>query len=211
MTQVINDLKWRYATKKYDSTQKISSQDLEIIKEGLQLSASSYGLQLYKFFIIEDPSIRAQLQPAAWGQSQIVDASHLIVMAARTEVNNEDVDNFLKIVSQTRGAPLEALEGYGGFMKSKVVEGMEPSSQFTWTTKQTYIALGNLLNLAAHLEIDSTPIEGFESAQFDKILGLKEKGFSSTVVCSLGYRSEEDETASAPKVRRPLSELFETI
>lgn len=211
MTQVITDLKWRYATKKFDAEKKISDENLAIIKEGLQLSASSYGLQLYKFFIIEDPAIRAQLQPAAWGQSQIVDASHLIVMAARTEVNNDDVDDFIQIVSDIKGAPLEALEGYSGFMKSKVVEEMPASQQFAWTARQTYIALGNLLNIAANLEVDSTPIEGFEPTKFDEILGLKDKGYASTVVCALGYRSDEDEASSAPKVRRPQEQLFEVI
>ena len=211
MTQIIQDLNWRYATKKFNSDKKISPQDLDTIKTGLQLSASSYGLQLYKFFIVEDPAVRAQLQKASWGQSQIAEASHLIVMAARTEVVNHDIDHFLELVSETRGAPMEALAGYGSFMKSKVVEGMPLEHQAAWTARQTYIALGNLLNIAAHLKIDSTPIEGFEPAQYDEILGLAAKGYTATVVCTLGYRSDEDDTAKAPKVRKPQSQLFEVI
>lgn len=211
MTQIIENLKWRYATKKYDSSKKISEDNLNIIKEGLQLSASSYGLQLYKFFIVENPEVRAQLQPAAWGQSQIVEASHLVVMAAKTDVTNVDIDGYLKIVSETRGAPMDALAGYGDFMKSKVVDGMPIEHKAVWTSRQTYIALGNLLNIAAELKIDATPMEGFEPEKFDEILGLKEKGYTSTVVCALGYRSEEDETAGGAKVRRPQSELIEIV
>lgn len=211
MSQVITDLKWRYATKKFDSSKKISAEHIEILNEGLQLSASSYGLQLYKFFWIENPEVRAQLQPASWGQSQIVDASHLLVMAAKTEVTNEDIDGFIQLVSETRGAPLDALSGYGDFMKNAVVQGKSADEKIIWNSKQVYIALGNVMNLAANLEIDTTPMEGFDPAKYDEILGLADKGYTSAVVCAFGYRSEEDETAGAAKVRRPVSELVEVI
>lgn len=210
MSQVIADLKWRYATKKYDASKKVSDSDFATLLEGLQLSASSYGLQPYKFINVVDPEVRAKLQPASWGQTQIVDASHLIVFAADTDVTAENIDALLELTASTRGIPVDALSGYGDFMKS-AIGAMPTEIKPTWNSKQTYIALGNLMNLAASMKIDTTPIEGFDAKQYDEILGLAEKGLTSAVVCAIGYRSEEDETAAAAKVRKPLSDLVITV
>ncbi len=207
MNTYIESLQWRYATKKFDANKKISDNDLQILLESMRLSASSYGLQPYHIFVITDQAIRKKLQPVSWGQTQIVDASHLIVMANKTEVNNIFIDHYLENVSNTRKIPLEGLNQYADFMKSKVTS-LTSEEQNTWAAKQNYIVLGNLLSAAATLEIDTCPMEGFEAAAYNEILGLTEKGLSATVVAAVGYRSSEDETQHYAKVRQPENELF---
>lgn len=206
----IENQNWRYATKKFDATKKISVTDLEFLKEAIRLSASSYGLQLYKIFIIENPAIRATLQPASWGQSQIVDASHLFVFAHTIDVQEAHIDDYLANIAQTRNISLEAVKGYGDFMKSNLV-GLPLEKKAIWTSKQTYLALGNLLNAAAELKIDVTPIEGFLADQYNEILGLTAKGYAASVVAAVGYRHEDDATQHLAKVRKSTAELFEII
>ena len=120
MSNLIDTLKWRYATKKFDAAKKISNEDLETIKEAIRLSASSYGLQPYKIFIVEDLELRAKIQPAAWGQSQIVDASHLVVFANITNFGTEQIDAFMDNIVATRNIPMESIQGYGDFMKTTI-------------------------------------------------------------------------------------------
>ncbi len=206
----IEEQNWRYATKKFDATKKISAADLDILKEAVRLSASSYGLQPYKVLVIENPEIRAQLQPASWGQSQIVDASHLFVFVNETNVSDTEIDNHIKNTATTRNIPIEALTGYADFMKMKI-NSLDNVSKSTWTAKQVYLALGNLLNAAASLKIDVTPIEGFEPEKYNTILGLSDKGLNATVVAAVGYRSEEDATQHYKKVRKTVADLFINI
>ncbi|TPN84734.1 NAD(P)H-dependent oxidoreductase [Aquimarina algicola] len=208
--QLLEHLKWRYATKKFDATKKISETDLNKIKEAVSLSASSYGLQAYKVLIVEDPEIRKQLQPVSWGQSQIVDASQLIVFCSYTQVGPEMIDSYLNLKAKTQGVDPENLTGYGDFMKSKIGEHSDESMK-NWTARQVYIGLGNLLAACAELKIDACPMEGFEPDQYNTILGLSDKGLTATVVATIGYRSTEDATQNDKKVRKPISELFEII
>ena len=210
MSTFIENQNWRYATKKFNSEKKISESDLEILKDAIQLSSSSYGLQPYKVLIIENEEIRKQLQPASWGQSQIVEASHLLVFANITNVDADYINNFAENMATTRNIPLESVKGYADFLISKITT-LSPEQQAVWTAKQTYLALGNLLNAAAELKIDVTPMEGFLPEQYNEILGLKEKGLHATLVATIGYRHDEDDTQHYIKVRKPKSELFETI
>lgn len=207
MTQFIKDAQWRYATKKFDASKKVSTEDLTIIKEAIRLTASSYGLQPYKVYIIENPELRAQLQPASWGQSQIVDASQVIVFANMTQFGDADIDAYIQNLSQTRNIPVEAVQGYADFMKSKITP-LTADVKANWTAKQTYLALGNLMNVAAELKIDVTPMEGFEADKYNEILGLTEKGLNAAVVATIGYRHEEDATQHYAKVRKSNEELF---
>ena len=210
MNSILEHRTWRYATKKFDATKKISEQDLEILLEATRLSASSYGLQPYHVLVITDPKIREQLKPASWGQSQITDASHLIVFANVTDFGEELVDDYLANVSETRNIPAEGLKGYSDFMKSKLM-GLPQETKNMWTTKQAYIAFSNLMQAAAELKIDTCPMEGFESDKYNEILGLDEKNLNAAVVLPIGYRSEEDETQHLPKVRKSKEELFTHI
>ena len=210
MTNFIENQKWRYATKKFDASKKVSASDLETLKDAIQLSSSSYGLQLYKVFIIENPEVRAKLQPASWGQSQIVDASHLLVFANIVDVQESHIDAYVQNITDTRGLSVEDLKGYSDFMKSKIVP-LPVEQKAVWTSKQTYLALGNLLNAAAELKIDVTPMEGFEPEKYNEILGLDKLGLNASLVAAIGYRHEEDATQHFAKVRKPIEELFETI
>ncbi|MBA4276347.1 NAD(P)H-dependent oxidoreductase [Flavobacterium sp.] len=210
MSTFLENQNWRYATKKFDASKKISTEDLNTLKEAIRLSSSSYGLQPYKVIIVENPELRAKIQPAAWGQSQIVDASHLIVFANRTTINDTEIDSFFDKISKTREIPLEALSGYQGFMKGKINE-LSEDAQNIWNSKQTYLALGNLLNAAAELKIDVTPMEGFVPAQVNEILGLNELGLNASLIATVGYRHEEDATQYQKKVRKSNEELFITL
>jgi nitroreductase len=210
MSTFIENQNWRYATKKFNSEKKISNSDLEILKEAIQLSSSSYGLQPYKVLIIENEEIRKQLQPASWGQSQITDASHLLVFASETNVDAEYITRFAENMAKTRNIPFDSVKGYAEFMIGNIAS-LTPEKQIIWAQKQAYLALGNLLNAAAELKIDVTPMEGFLPEQYNEILGLKEKGLHATLVATIGYRHEEDETQHYAKVRKPITELFETI
>lgn len=210
MNTFIENQNWRYATKKFDATKKISTEDLEILKEAIRLSSSSYGLQPYKVLIVENPELRAKIQPAAWGQSQIVEASHLIIFANETNVDDSTIDSFLQNISETRNTPIETLSGYGDFMKSKI-STLDADIKNVWTAKQTYLALGNLLNAAADLKIDATPMEGFVPAQVNEILGLDKLGLNASLIATLGYRHEEDSTQHYKKVRKSNEELFITL
>jgi nitroreductase len=210
MSHFIQNQNWRYATKKFDATKKISTEDLNTLKEAIRLSSSSYGLQPYKVFIIEDTTLREKLKPVAWGQNQITDASHLIVFANETNIGDTQIDAYLSSVSETRGIPVESLSGFGDFMKSKITP-LPLEVKNTWTSKQTYLALANLLNAAAELKIDVTPMEGFEPAAFNEILGLTEKGLNASVIAPIGYRHEEDDTQHYKKVRKSNDDLFITL
>ena len=207
MSNFIKNANWRYATKKFDTTKKVSKEDLETLKEAIRLSASSFGLQPYRVLIIENPELRAKLQPAAWGQSQIVDASQLIVFANITNFGETEIDVSIANTTKTRGLPADALKGYGDFMKSKIV-ALPEDVRNTWASKQTYLALGNLMNAASELKIDVTPMEGFEPAKVNEILGLGKLGLNATLLATIGYRHEEDATQHYAKVRKSNEELF---
>lgn len=207
MSNFITNQKWRYATKKFDASKKISNEDFETLKEAIQLSTSSYGLQPYKIFIIENPEIRAQIQPAAWGQTQIVDASHLLVFANITNFGETEIDNYINLMSETRGISVESVKGYADFMKMKIT-GLPEEQRNIWTSKQTYLALANLMNAAAELKIDVTPMEGFEPEKVNEILGLPAKGLNASLLATIGYRHEDDATQHYAKVRKPIHELF---
>ena len=210
MNTVLEHRTWRYATKKFDATKKVSNQDLETLMEAARLSASSYGLQPYHFFVISDPEIREQLKPASWGQSQITDASHIIVFANATDFGEELVDDYVSNVSETRSIPTEGLKGYADFMKSKLME-LPTEHKSNWTARKAYIAFGNLMQAAAELKIDTCPMEGFESEKYNEILGLNDKNLNAAVVLAVGYRSEEDDTQHYAKVRKSTEELFTLI
>jgi nitroreductase len=210
MSTFIENQNWRYATKKFNSEKKISNSDLEILKEAIQLSSSSYGLQPYKVLIIENKEIRKQLQPASWGQSQITDASHLFVFASETNVDAEYITRYADNMAKTRNIPFDSVKGYADFMIGNI-STLTPEKQLIWAQKQAYLALGNLLNAAAELKIDVTPMEGFLPEQYNEILGLTEKGLHATLVATIGYRHDEDDTQHYAKVRKPITELFETI
>jgi len=210
MNTFIENQNWRYATKKFDPTKKISADDLNTLKEAIRLSSSSYGLQPYQIIIVENPELRARIQPASWGQSQVVDASHLIVFANETAVSEEKIEHYLDLICQKRNLPTGSMKGYGDYMKSVLLK-LSPEEFKIWTSKQTYLALGNLLNAAAELKIDTTPMEGFVPEQVNEILGLDKLGLNASLLATIGYRHQEDSNQFNAKVRKSNEELFITL
>ena len=210
MNSFIENQNWRYATKKFDSSKKIESQDIDILKEAVRLSTSSYGLQPYKIIIVENPDLRTSLQQAAWGQSQIVEASHLMIFANDVNFGPEGIDSYFKNVSETRNVTMESMSGYMNFMKATIA-AFTQEERNNWSAKQTYLALGNLLNAAAELKIDVTPMEGFKADQVNEITGLDKLGYNATLLATLGYRHIEDATQHFAKVRKSNEELFITL
>ncbi len=206
---LIHQLEWRYATKQFDAARKIGKETWKALEEALVLTPSSYGLQPYKFIVVTDPAIRARLRPASWGQSQIEDASHLVVFAIKKSMGEEHISHFLDRVAEVRGVSKESLEGYKGFMMGDLVNGPRAASIDQWAARQAYIALGNFMTSAALLDVDTCPLEGIDPAAYDSILALEADGYATVCACAAGYRSKEDKYAKLPKVRLPESELIQ--
>jgi nitroreductase len=202
-------LHWRYATKKFDPAKKIHPSLWSALEEALVLSPSSYGLQPYHFLVINDPEIRKTLRVASWDQSQVTDASHFVVFARKLSITAADIENFVGLIASTRSAERGSLQGYYEMMVGDLVSGPRSAWIKEWTARQTYLALGNLLTSAALLGVDACPMEGFDPAKYDEILGLPAKGLGATSACPLGYRAEDDKYANAKKVRFPSDELIE--
>lgn len=210
MSNIIDALSWRYATKKYNPSKVIGAEQLNILIESIRLSASSFGLQPYTIINIKDKELREKLQTAAWNQSQITEASDLLVFAVPTNLQDLDVDTFVENISKTRGVTVDSLSEYAGMMKGSI-NSRTSEEKISWSAKQAYIALGTLLTVAADQKIDTTPMEGFDSKQFDEILELKDKNLTAVVAITLGYRAEDDTYAELAKVRKSKENLYITI
>lgn len=205
--KLIDSLEWRYATKKFDSSKKVSLENLEQIKKAIQLSASSYGLQLYKVLIIESSEIREKLKSVSFGQDQITEASHLVVFCNYSVVTEKHIDEYFVLKSQVEQIDISHFKGYSDFIKADVRNKSEIEKQ-RWTSNQTYLALGNLLNACAELKIDACPMEGFDAEKYNEILNLEKQGLNASVIATIGYRSDDDVSQNAKKVRKSTDNLF---
>ena len=208
---LIEALEWRYATKAFDAGRKIPAATWAALEQALVLSASSFGLQPYRFIVVTDPAIRQQLLSHSWGQRQVVDASHYVVFTSKTVVSREDVQQFIARVAGVRKVAPESLKTYHDMMTGALVEGPLRQVITHWTARQAYIALGNLLTSAALLGIDACPMEGFAPAEYNRVLALNGSGYQSIVCCALGYRSDSDRHARLPKVRAEAAELIRHV
>jgi nitroreductase len=206
---LIKQLNWRYAVKKFDATRKISPADWSVLEKALVLSPSSYGLQPWKFVVVNDPAVRAKLKPASWNQSQIVDASHLVVMARRSTMTSADVQRYVDRTVAVRKVPASSIEDYKNMMLGSI--NAPNADHANWAAKQVYIAMGFLLSAAAMLGIDACPMEGIVPAQYDEILGLPKQGYNTCMVTTLGYRASDDWLANLPKVRFADNEVIQHV
>lgn len=206
---LLQALQWRYATKVFDPTRAIPSDHWQALEEALVLTPSSYGLQPWKFLVVQDPDLRSALRPHSWNQAQITDCSHLVVMLAKRTITAADADRLVEAIAAARGQQVADLEGYRQMMQVDLIEGPRRLEIERWASNQLYIALGNLMTSAALLGIDTCAIEGFSPADYDRLLGLEEGDYRTRVVCACGYRSAADKYASLAKVRYPASELIE--
>ena len=202
--EILSALAWRYATKKFDSLRKVPEQELNTLLEVLRVSPSSFGLQPWQFIVISDQKLRETLKPHAFGQPQITDASHLIVLFARTSIDELYIDHYVQDIAKTRSVSIESLKGYHDAMLSSMQSKL-PQELTAWSKCQVYLALGHLLSAAALMRIDACPMEGFDPKGFDDTLGLAEKGLTAAVLCTIGYRLPQDTYAQAKKVRFPES------
>lgn len=207
---ILEKLNWRYAVKKFDPSKKLNEAQLERVLEATRLSASSYGLQPYKVIVVKDPAVREALKAVSWNQPQITDASHLVVFARFDDLNDGHVDTFMGHVAGARNLQLDDLKGYENILKGTVNRLSEDAAAI-WTSKQAYLALGTLLTASAVEGIDACPMEGFDAAAYDEVLGLKEKNLRTVVVAAIGFRAEEDTMQHAKKVRKPLEDFVELV
>ena len=204
-------LEWRYATKHFDAAKKIPAETWEALERTLVLTPTSYGLQPYKFIVVNTPAIRAELLPHSWHQKQVVEASHFVVFTARTEMKEADVDRFILRTAEVRKLPAEKLHSYRGVIIGDIVHGTRGKIAHEWATRQAYIALGNLMTAAAIIGVDTCPMEGLVPAEYDKVLGLANSGYATVMACALGYRSANDKYAGLPKVRYEVKDVIQTI
>ncbi|MFM8545673.1 MAG: NAD(P)H-dependent oxidoreductase [Vulcanococcus sp.] len=206
---LLQALRWRCATKAFDPGRQIDAASWDALEQALVLTASSYGLQPWKFLVITDPVLRAELRPHSWNQSQITDCSHLVVLLKKRVITAADADRLIAATAGDRGLDPSLLAGYRQMIQVDLIDG--PRSQVIggWAANQVYIALGNLLTSAALLGVDTCAIEGFSTPDYDRILQLESSDYQSCVVCACGYRSADDKYSSLAKVRYAAADLIE--
>ncbi|MEY5068983.1 MAG: hypothetical protein RLZ47_845 [Bacteroidota bacterium] len=210
MTNYIEKLNWRYATKRMNNT-PVAEDKLNRIVEAIQLAPTSLGLQPFKLLVIKDAATRAKIAPAIYNQPQITEGAAVLVFAVWENAGLEEVDAYINQIAAERKMPLEALADFKGMIVG-AIDGKTSAELQLWFAKQAYIALGFGLVAAALEGVDTTPMEGFDPAALDLALGLNEKGLKSAVVLAIGNRDEaNDYLVNAKKVRRPQSEFVEVI
>lgn len=205
--RVIEQLKWRYATKKFDANKVLTNDKLNILKEAFNLTALSYGLQSLKLVIVKDKEKRNALVDVSFGQLQVVDASHLLIICVQDQVDNDDINAHFENIKQVRNTPEQILEPFRNQMLT-TLENMPDEKKANWIVNQAYITLGNLMTVCAIEQIDSCPMEGFVSEAYDELLNLNSLGLKSVLLLPVGYRAEDDMFADFKKVRKPMSETI---
>lgn len=211
MEQYLEKLKWRYATKKFDTSKKLSREQLELLSEAARLAPSSFGLQPWKFYIVSNPEILTQMRAVGYNQAQITEASHVFVITSRIGLNENDVQAYIDDICTTRSMTPDMLEGYKQMMLGAVSGKTNAGSLDDWSARQAYIALGFILSAAAQNGIDACPMEGFDASAIEKILGTREEGYAVQAICPVGFRSSEDEQAMWPKVRFSREKMVKEI
>lgn len=210
-TGLLDHLKWRYATKQFDPTKTIAPEIWTALEDALVLTPSSYGLQPWKFLIVTSAELKEKLKPFSWNQPQVTDCSHYVIFAIQKNLTAEHVDRFVARTAEVRGGAIEAIANYRDLMVNDVVDGARSFHVNEWSTRQTYIALGNFMTSAALLGVDTCPMEGIEPVNYDRALGLTTKGLTTVVACAAGYRSEADQYAGLAKVRFLKAEVLENL
>ncbi|WAC20312.1 NAD(P)H-dependent oxidoreductase [Luteolibacter sp. SL250] len=199
-TPLLDALKWRYATKKFDPARRIPEETWETLEHSLSLTPSSFGLQPWQFLVIRNPEIRTALRAESWGQAQLTDASHLVVFTVKKNLEEEDISRWVARLGEVQSTPLEVLAPLQSII-SGFVAPMDTDQRRAWNTRQLYIALGQFMTAAAVLGIDTCPLEGINPAGYDRVLGLEGTEYATVVACAAGYRAEDDRYAAMPKAR----------
>lgn len=210
MDEYINNLMWRYATKKFDPQQKLSIAETDMLEESLRLAPNSFGFQLWKFYRIDDPAMRTAVREAGYGQPQITDASHIYALASKIVPTEQDVINFIESIKATRGVTDASLAEYKASLENAITN--KPAGDIAaWAAKQVYIALGFILSAAAQHHIDACPMEGFDRDKVSEIIGATENGYAVQALCAVGHRAVDDGYATQKKVRYPKDRILKII
>ncbi|ASB50836.1 NAD(P)H-dependent oxidoreductase [Alkalitalea saponilacus] len=207
---ILKQLNWRYAIKKFDKSKKLSKEQLDLLIDAVRMAPTSYGVQPFELYVIEDAAVREKLSEAAYGQPQVTEASQVFVFAAKKDVTVADIEEYVARTATVQGVTVEDLKGFRDMMVGSL-EGKSPEERFNWAARQVYITLGFLLTTAAMGAIDACPMEGFDNNGFDEILGLKEKGLNAVVMATVGFRSDEDVYSKRPKVRKELKDFVTKV
>ncbi|MCB4808967.1 NAD(P)H-dependent oxidoreductase [Tamlana sp. 62-3] len=202
---ILKQLNWRYATKKFDTTKTISPEQLDILKQAFNLTATSYGLQTISMVVVENKKLREQLVKSAFNQKQVVEASHLLVICIQEKITAQDVINYYENIKQVRNTPDHILKPYQDGLVA-TIEKMTEAERQQWSKNQAYIALGNLMTVCASIQVDACPMEGFLPEVYDSVLGLSQRGLKSVLLLPVGIRDQDDLFASLKKVRKPINE-----
>jgi nitroreductase len=206
---VVEQLRWRYATKKFDPARTISAGTWAALEQALVLTPSSYGLQPWKFFVVTDPAVKAKLPEHSWGQRQPQDCSHMVVLALKANLGEADVDRHVARMSEVRGQTVESLARFKQTMMGSLAD--PPFDINDWAARQVYIALGQFMACAALLGVDTCPMEGIDPAKYDEVLGIGAQGYRTVVACPAGYRAADDKYAQVPKVRFKAEDVIQVI
>ncbi|MGN6136300.1 MAG: NAD(P)H-dependent oxidoreductase [Aureliella sp.] len=205
-SNLIERLAWRYAVKQFDPNLQITDETWNAIEQSLMLAPSSFGLQPWRFLVVTDPALKAQLPAISWNQTQPRDCSHMVILAARKSLDEEYVERFIESVAVTRNVPRESLTGYSRVILKSVIQA--EGQHLEWNARQVYLALGQLMMAASIVGVDSCPMEGIDMTAYDRLFHLEGTPYTTVVACALGYRSETDKYATSPKVRFPKSEII---
>jgi len=205
MNSIISQLQWRYATKQFDKSQKLTPEQVSVLKQAIVLTPSSMGLQPYEIAVVQDQKIKEQLFPHAFNQAQVTTASHLFIFCAQKSYTKDQADRFLQDVASTRNQTLEQLSGLSSMIHG-FVDGYADENKFQWAARQAYIAMGNLLVQCAYLQIDACPMEGFNPQSFAEVLKLDTEKIMPVAMVAVGYRSSDDKYSNMKKVRN--SDIF---
>ena len=206
-TTILDDLKWRYACKRFDNTQKIPSEAVDVLLDALNLTATSLGMQLLKCVVVEKQELKEALVPLAYGQKQVADCSHLLILCRYAKVDEDAVDEYVSRTAYTKNLDLDSPKMQGFRQMIQGTLSMPEEKRKNWMNNQVYLALGNLLTVCANMHIDACPMEGFVPEKVDELLNLNKHGLESVVLCPVGYRHPEDPYASHPKVRKNIDDF----
>ena len=206
MKPILDSLNWRYATKQFDEQKKLSQEQIETLNEVLRLTPSSFGLQPWKFVLVNSPEKRTALLAHSWGQQQVVQASHLYVLCRPDKFTEKQVDDYINFAASQQQIPAESLQPFAKVIK-QFLDRMSDEKKDAWMKNQVYLALSNLLTACATLRIDACPMEGFIPEKYAEVLDLATNGLAPVVICPVGFRKQDDKYAKAPKVRYPLDQL----
>lgn len=208
---LLDHLQWRYATKKYDASKKVTQADVDKIVEAIRLTPTSSGLQQFRLLVITNQALKEQIVPISFGQNMVAECSHLLVFVAWDRYTEERIEKMYDFITVERQQPADRYNAYKDRLKSKYL-AQTAEENFDHIARQAYIGLGLAMAQAAELHIDSTPMEGFDNAKLDELLGLAAKGMKSVLMLPIGYRDEEgDWLMNQKKVRKPKTSFVTVI